>query len=318
MNTRELYNKNVNIMKYFREKNDTQENSMDAVLLAYDYQAGTYTKNYLYGTEKNEYLLNGESVRLYPRDYTRIAAQCIAEELNKLDFKSLMEVGVGEATTICDVMKNLKDGPKEAYGLELSLSRLLWAKKFAQKKQEEINFLLGNMFELPFPNDAIDVVFTYYCIDSHRGKEKQAIEEMLRVCRKYLILIEPSYELGNEQTKKRIDEMCYIKNICMTLDGINNISIVEHRLFNVFTPNNNSAITIIEKQHQATENLNDKYVCPACKSKLVFYKNNYFCNECLSVYPVIDGVPLLLKENRILCSNYTKDIEKEIDFKEET
>lgn len=302
---KELYSKNINIMKYFRENGDVHEsNSMDAVLCAYDYQAGSYTEGY-YSEKlvKDTYMYQGEPVDLRPGEYTRLAARGMAEVMKKLDFNSMLEVGIGEATTICDILANLPD-EKEAWGIELSLSRLFYAQKFSEQKNAKIDFAVGNMFSLPFPDNSMDLVFTYYCIDAHRGKEKQAIEEMLRVTGRYLILVEPTYELGNEQTKKRIDEQCYIKNLVGTLQEID-VNILEHRLFDIFTYNNNSAITILEKKDwKQVQNQESAYACPICKRKLTKYKGNLFCENCYKVYPMINDIPLLLEENAILCSKY--------------
>lgn len=302
---KELYNKNVNIMKYFREHGECKEsNSMDAVLCAYDYQAGSYREKY-YSDEviKDVYLYEGKPIDLTSGEYTRLAAQKMAEVMNQFSFKSMLEVGIGEATTICDILADLSDD-KEAWGIEISLSRLLYAQKFSEEKNAKINMAVGDMFSLPFPDDSVDLVFTYYCIDAHRGKEKQAVEEMLRVSKEYLILVEPTYELGNEETKKRIDEQCYINNLVNTLKEID-VEIIEHRLFDIFTHNNNAAITVLRKKKISAKRESEvSYACPVCKEKLIKHAENLFCPECYNVYPVIQNIPMLLKENAILCNKY--------------
>ena len=104
----------------------------------------------------------------------------MSNEFNKLSFQTMLEVGIGEATTICDILEGLSED-KQAWGIELSLSRLFYAQKFMEQKSKNINLALGNMFSLPFADNSFDLVFTYYCIAESRGKEKSAIEEMLRV-----------------------------------------------------------------------------------------------------------------------------------------
>ena len=157
---------------------------------------------------------------------------------------------------------------------------------------------------MPFEDNSIDLVFTYYCIDAHRGKERQAVEEMLRVSSRYLILVEPTYELGNEETKRRIDEQYYIKNLQETLEKMD-VRILEYRLFDVFTQNNNSAIIILEKMDKAEKKMEKLfYACPVCKKKLAEHKGNLYCDDCFNLYPVIGRIPVLLKDNAILCSKY--------------
>lgn len=265
-NIKELYEKDVNIMKFFREYGEEKEsNSLEAILYAYDYQAGSYTQEYF--SDKilhNEYIKKGIATDLTLGEERRIAAQAIAKELSKLSFDTILEVGIGEATTICDVL-NALDAPKDAWGIDISLSRLLFAKSFMNQKKCKINVAVGDMFYLPFEDNSVDVIFTYHCIEANRGKEESAIQEMLRVCKKYLVFVEPSYELGNDVTRKRIDELCYINNLYETLSRLN-VNILEHRLFDIFTYNNNSALTIVEKMDDVNEAVEGEghlgYSCP--------------------------------------------------------
>ncbi len=64
-----------------------------------------------------------------------------------------------------------------------------------------------------------------YCLESNKGKEKETLEELLRVAIEYIVLAEPSYESGNEETKKRIKDLCCIE--CFNLyPVIHNIPIL--------------------------------------------------------------------------------------------
>lgn len=311
-NLKQLYSKDLNIMKYFREHGDVcDSNSMDAVLCAYDYQAGDYTQNYnANNLKKGVYLCKNDKmgetyqrIELTPGEFSRLAAKCLAAVMKNMEFESLLEVGVGEATTLCDILLNLQK-EKNVYGIELSLSRLYYAQKFAKQKGVAVHLAAGDMFSLPFEDNSIDLVFTYYCIDAHRGKERQAVEEMLRVSSRYLILVEPTYELGNEETKRRIDEQYYIKNLQETLEKMD-VRILEYRLFDVFTQNNNSAIIILEKMDKAEKKMEKLfYACPVCKKKLAEHKGNLYCDDCFNLYLVIGRIPVLLKDNAILCSKY--------------
>lgn len=304
-NLKELYSKKINIMKYFRDHSvNSESNSLDAVLCAYDYQAGSYTEKYNSDRiVKNTYIQNGQPIDLRPGEYTRSAAKSMSDIMNKLSFWSMLEVGVGEATTICDILENFTD-EKEAWGIELSLSRLFYAQKFIKQKKSKINLAVGNMFSLPFSDSSMDLVFTYYCLGEHRGREKAAIEEMLRVSNQYILLVEPSYELGNEETKNRIDKLKYIKNLEMTLKEMD-VEIIEHRLFDVFTFNNNAAITVLQKKNKGNNQTSKtEYVCPKCKNKLITHNGNFFCTNCFKIYPVMNKIPLLTEENGILCSKY--------------
>ncbi len=158
------------------------------------------------------------------------------------------------------------------------------------------------MNHIPLLDNSIDVVFTNHAIEPNTNKAFEIVIELFRVCSKYLILIEPSYELGNEETKKNIEEHCYIKNlkeVIQTLDG----KIIHHELMPISTYSNLSEIFIIEKNSSIASNEID-YVCPICKTKLILHKGNYFCNNCLLVYPVLDNIVDLNPSHSIIFSHY--------------
>ena len=87
-----------------------------------------------------------------------------------------------------------------------------------------------------------------YCLESNKGKEKETLEELLRVAIKYIVLAEPSYESGNEETKKRIKDLCCIDNLESTIKNLN-LNVIKHQFFKVVTYNN-TAITIIKKKRK--------------------------------------------------------------------
>lgn len=306
MNIKELYGQDINIQKYFRDKKGTRENDINGILYSYDYQAGSYTQAYF--DEKGVeglYIHNGEKVSLTKRQYIELSSQYIANELSALHPESILEVGTGEATSLCDIILNMQEGIKFS-GLELSLSRLLHAQRFAAYKKVDIDFVMGDMFSLPYKEGAFDIVLTLYCLDANTGREKDALQELLRVARKYVVMLEPSYELGNEETKKRIKELCYIDNLQETIEALN-LNVIKNELFNISTYNNNAAITIIKKEAKkdiSSSSQQKVYACPNCRTELHQHKEAYFCPECFNLYPIIRSIPILNANHAILCSQY--------------
>lgn len=61
---------------------------------------------------------------------------------------------------------------------------------------------------------------------------------------------------------------------------------------------------IIKKNQQENFNSELGFACPVCHESLILKYKNYFCKECLLVYPVIKNIPCLTKENAILFSQY--------------
>ncbi len=306
MKIKEIYNQGINIQKYFRDKNKVLENDINSILYSYDYQAGSYIKQYYDETIiEGLYILDGKKVNMTYRQFQELFGLYVAQELNALHPSNVLEVGTGEATSICDIILNM-DKKIKFSGLELSLSRLLYASKFAYYKKVDVNFVLGDMFHMPYSDNAFDVVLMMHCLESNTGREKEALEELLRVTRKYIVLLEPSYELGNEETRNRIKDLCYINNLKNTIEELN-LDVVKNELFKVTTYNNNTGITIIKKgEKYKNMGMDTGFVCPYCRTVLHRHEEAYFCPECFNLYPVIRNIPILNINHAILCSKYEK------------
>lgn len=78
---KELYDNNVNIMQYLRDKKNFNENDSTAILTSYDMQAGSYVKN----IEENKIgtYYNGSKKELSAKEYQKIKFDFIAQKFNE-------------------------------------------------------------------------------------------------------------------------------------------------------------------------------------------------------------------------------------------
>lgn len=200
---KELYKKNSNILDFLRVENKT--NKIKDILISYDLQSGSYLKN----LDKNPKFF---------QDYTKELSNKI-NELGK--FESILEAGVGEATTIVNLLLNLgKIKPKKSYGFDLSWSRLRYAKQFSEKLKLQIEFFTGNLFSIPLADESIDIVYTSHSIEPNGGKEEYALRELYRITKKYLILLEPDFERASETAQARMISNGYITNLNQTIKNL--------------------------------------------------------------------------------------------------
>jgi hypothetical protein len=58
---------------------------------------------------------------------------------------------------------------------------------------------------------SMDVVLTVHAVEPNRGRGKQILSELLRVAKRYLVMIEPRFELGSDVTKSRIERHRYVE-----------------------------------------------------------------------------------------------------------
>lgn len=308
MTLKELYDKKVNIMEYLRNNQNIDFNDKDIIKCSYDMQAGSYIRGYtniphtpvLVRRKINNYALEEIDNIEYHEQWYEAAAQIF----DSLDYKSMLDAGTGEATTLHGIMKNSKKIPQQIYGVDISLSRILYASNFYSKEfsNHKSNFVTGNLFELPFTDSSIDMVFTCHSIEPNTNKEKEILQELYRVTKKYLLMIEPSYNLGSDATKENIIKNKYIKNLHNTAVALG-YNVVRYELLDISLDKNMSEIIIIEKNIEIKES-QSVYACPICKNPLKYHNNQYYCQNCLLVYPVINNIPVLNREYGILCSKF--------------
>ena len=111
-----LYDNGINIIQYLREldnKTSEEKNSKYDILISYDFQAGSYSQNY------------DETFKM---NYTKRLSDII-KGLQGRKY-SILEVGVGEATTLTPLLNHGNLDFKKVYGFDISWSRIKFAQKF--------------------------------------------------------------------------------------------------------------------------------------------------------------------------------------------
>lgn len=287
---RRLYQDGVNLMHHFRQSQDESLNDTNSILISYDFQAGTYIA---YAEDRPEFTAN----------YTQSIANILAE----LGAESVMEVGVGEATTLFNVAQKM---PKKIpyYGFDLSWSRVKYAQRYCERDSSiSCELFVGDLFHIPVLDNAVDVVYTSHSLEPNGGREKEALEELYRISAKYLVLLEPCYELADNSQRERMVRHGYITNLQTTIAELG-YRVIEFRLFDYSAnPLNPTGLTIIEKNSQA-RGLPTVLACPITKGALEKHDTAFYCPSSLLAYPSIMGVPCLLPDNAVVASHF-------LDFK---
>jgi uncharacterized protein YbaR (Trm112 family) len=130
--------------------------------------------------------------------------------------------------------------------------------------------------------------------------------ELYRVARRYLVLLEPGYELANANARRRMETHGYCRNLPGLAKALG-YRVVEHKLFPYSAnPLNPTALTIIEKRPQTAVRAGTVLVCPRFKARLQRAGGMLFSPEALTVYPIIGGIPCLRLENGVVASRYVE------------
>jgi ubiquinone/menaquinone biosynthesis C-methylase UbiE len=288
---REKYNQGVNISIYLREKYGTT-NIPEIIEISYDLQAGSYT----------ELMKNPEHKKWREESCTELAKTI---ELYCSNYNSILEAGIGEGQHLSGILNNLKK-PLYGYGFDISWSRIMYAKDWLKTQNcKDFTLFTGDLLNIPCLDNAVDIVYTNQAIEPNRGKEEIILKELYRVAKKYLFLLEPSYELANTEAKARMEKMGYIKNLCGIAKELG-YKVLEYKLFSVYNnPLNPVSIIVIEKDDEIQEKrIENIFACPQFKTILQKQKQTYFSSEAMRIYPIIEDIPCLRIENSILASKY--------------
>lgn len=290
----EEYKKGTNLIKFLSENYSDVLTKNEITQLSYDIQAGAYTKKALQDPK-----------------FEIERGQAFARVINDLgNFDSILEAGVGEATSMIAMLKELTKKPKNIKGFDISVSRIMYGKNFIKDKiSTQIDFAVGDISCCPLPNNSSDLVYTIHALEPNGGNELALVEELIRVTKKYLVLFEPHYELGNEKSRKHIEDHNYVRNLSSIVKSLGH-EVIEDKLIFDSNPksNNNTGAIVVKKNQSKNTNLKNEensfnWACPMSKQVLKQHSNFLLSKKTMLLYPVVKGIPILLKSKSILASS---------------
>lgn len=287
----EMYRRGENIMSYLTSHfKDKQQ--QEVIEVAYDMQSGCYV----------DAMINAPHYVEFKHQYI----DALFGELSQLQsIDSILDAGVGEGITLAPLLDKY-NGAIDSYAVDISWSRLSYAKEWLAKQGHNSTQLCsGNLTDLPFADNSIDLVFTSHAIEPNYGSEKEVIQELFRIARKYVVLLEPSYEMACDEGKARMERLGYCRDIkehCLALG----YRVLKHERFaHSSNPLNPTAITIIEK---LTDIPQPEHIlaCPEHKTPLIAGAGALYSEEGLRAYPIIADIPCMRVENSVFASHFTK------------
>lgn len=282
-----LYQSGVNISEWVRNDEGSADSSLTAILYSYDAQAGSYIDALKQSTVASLKIQMGEK---------------LASILDDLAPDTLLDAGVGEATTLVPVVRAMKRRPASIWAVDLSLSRLLFAGQHLSRNGiEDVQLFTGSLDNLPMTTGSMDVVLTVHAVEPNRGRGKQILSELLRVARRYLVMIEPSFELGGDATKARIDRHRYVRGIPDVLKELG-ANIVRYERWGMDVNPTNEAALIVVQLSESKPAAPHILASPVSGRPLQRLRDCLYCHDDGHAFPIVQDIPCLVAENAILAS----------------
>ena len=290
MGMRTAYARGDNAMAWARTNSTRETNTLVSTLVAYDLQAGSYVA----------------SARANPNYINRWCAQ-LADLIRPYvePGDHILEVGVGEATTLTGVIKAVNCQNLTALGFDVNWSRIKVARGWAEENFIDMRLFVGDLFRIPLADNSIDVLYTSHSLEPNGGREMMAITELLRVARKAVVLVEPLYELAPENAQKRMVEHGYVRGLKSTAEKLG-ANVVEYGLLDICSNSlNPSGVVLIIKpnppQRRVSE-IAEFWQCPMTGVPLIDQEDLYYAEKVGIAYPVMRRVPLLRAEHGVVAS----------------
>jgi ubiquinone/menaquinone biosynthesis C-methylase UbiE/uncharacterized protein YbaR (Trm112 family) len=294
---REAYFHGGNAMEwcreYFRTARQTAEgNDLLATLVAYDLQAGSYVSVARMHKENN---------RRWCSQLAGLLDGVLAEG------DSILEVGVGEATTLAGVLVETGAKAGQAFGFDVSWSRVTEGRKWLEENGCKANLFVADLLNIPMGDSSVDLVYSSHSLEPNLGKEEEAIRECLRVSRKAVVLFEPIYELASEEAKKRMRHHAYVEGLREAAERLE-AEVIDYRLLD-YAPNplNPSGVLCLRKKTgipvgEGVRSLEEMWRCPMTEVGLKTGNEFFYAPKVGLAYPILQGVPMLRAEHAIVAS----------------
>lgn len=288
----DAYRRGENITAILRNLDATDRNSEATIETAYDLQAGSYVA-----------LLAAPAVQARQRAYGAAIADILCELTRPT---SLLEAGVGEGTTFSFVLQALASPDLTAHGFDISWSRIATCRDWlAAQGVGEPTLAVAGLLHLPYASDAFDVVYTSHTIEPNGGNEAAVLRELYRVTSRYLVLLEPGYELASDEARARMDRLGYCRDLPGTATSLG-MKVIRHELFShSVNPLNPTAVTLIEKAPHAAP-ATPAFACPNYGDPLFEVGGALFSPDSLRAYPSLGGIPLLRQQDAVIASAFER------------
>ena len=213
---------------------------------------------------------------------------------------------MGEGTTLSFVLRALAPRSIAAHGFDLSWSRIATCRDWLSAEgSADCTLSVASLLHQPYADNSFDLVYTSHTVEPNGGREAEVLRELYRVSSRYLVLLEPGYELASDEARARMERLGYCRNLPGVATDLG-MKVVRHELFaHSVNPLNPTALTIIAKEPSAAT-ATPRFACPQFGDPLHPKAGAFFSSASLRAYPMLGGIPCLRPQDGVVASAFER------------
>lgn len=180
----------------------------------------------------------------------------------------------------------------------------------SQSDHNRIQLFTGDLGAIPVVDNAYDAVLSNHSLESNGGREREILEEMLRVSRRYLVLLEPDYENGCLEQQQRMDSFGYVRGLRSHLENLG-ARVLQDQPWDInLNPLNAASLIVAEKTNGENWNaaVGQPLASPFSRESLQCREGYYYAENDGIAFPVINGFPCLLRDQGVVATHLTEDL----------
>jgi hypothetical protein len=167
------------------------------------------------------------------------------------------------------------------------------------------NLFVGDLFSIPLKSNSVDVVYTSHSLEPNGGAETPAIQELLRVAKTAVVLVEPMYELAGKQAKHRMDSHGYVKGLKSVAEELG-ADVERYDLLDLVANNlNPSGVLALRKSSCAEPSpveTTQQWQCPLTGASMSDSGVCFYAKDTGIAYPKLSDIPLLTRSNAVIAT----------------
>ncbi|MCW5675938.1 MAG: class I SAM-dependent methyltransferase [Xanthobacteraceae bacterium] len=287
MRARDLFRGGENVIAGLRPEFPDSAHVAEIIEASYDLQSGSYIRLH---DEDAEY-----------RNTCLALVQRVSDVLAAHNIKSACEAGTGEATKLA-ALGQIAGDTVSLSGFDISLSRMLLARKFLQRQNVQAECFCADMNDIPLPDGAVEAVLALGAVEPNRGKEAKILAELARVASRLLVLIEPDYDRGTPAQRARMDQHNYVRHLPQELAKLPGKLLISEPLVEFETPTQLYQLLVFEKASSQPAT-GFELVSPVNKRPVQKMDDYFYCRDENLLYPAPFGIPVMKEQCAVICSS---------------